>query len=610
MRLTSLSLVLVSLAPTLATQEAAPRPSAKAGAAAAEAQAKEPAKVALLRFGGVYADLPQQGADLTALILGGGAKPKSFFGLMDRLEELSADANHQDFLVDLSGGFAFNAAQMAEVERAFRKLRGAGKRTVAYLENAGPVQMQVAALCDEVLMADMGVLELPSMSLSVMFLKDAMDLLGVQMDVLRCGDFKGAVEPYMLSRMSRHLREHYQAMLSRINDDMVRRIAAGRAMERGAVRRLQEARLVPAKAALQAGLVDKLVPWAGAKKAYRKHREAEAAEFVAALSKKKQRKQLNFFSLMTQLLNPKKKEDKLEPGIAVLHLSGQIVDGAKAQAGSIVSGPTVAEIHRLAKAEAIQGVVVRINSPGGSATASEAILLALKELAAKKPVVFSMGRLAASGGYYVTCIGRPILAEAGTITGSIGVFGMRPNLGPLMRRVGVHEEVVALDEGATMNALGQAWSGSQKERLQKVIDNIYDRFTGHVAASRGMPVSEVLEIAGGRVWSGEQALSKRLVDRIGGLEDALALVAKEAGLEKGYKIQHLPKPTDMFQQMLQEMLGADAGRLQSLLPKAAQVALQHKGSGLERALRLLLDNLNSTRSMRVYALMPASLELR
>ena len=257
-------------------------------------------------------------------------------------------------------------------------------------------------------------------------------------------------------------------------------------------------------------------------------------------------------SLGSSLLNPRDEDEAAEgPAIAVRHLSGDIVDGTTAKPGSIVSGPTVKTIREIQDKADIKGVVVRVNSPGGSATASEAILLALQDLAKQKPVVVSMGSVAGSGGYYVTCLGRPILAEAGTITGSIGVFGMKPNMGALYRRIGLHSELVALDESAGMEAPDRAWTAEEKERMQQHVDDVYARFVGHVAHSRKLSREDVLKIAGGRVWSGEQAVTLHLVDKIGGLDDALDLVAKEAGLGKEREVVHLPKPRSMFDSFAQ-----------------------------------------------------------
>ncbi|MEO6593851.1 MAG: S49 family peptidase, partial [Planctomycetota bacterium] len=245
----------------------------------------------------------------------------------------------------------------------------------------------------------------------------ALDLLGIQVEVTRVGAFKGAVEPYMLPAMSDHLRAHYEAMLRSMNDDVVRCIATGRKLSPDKVREMQAQRLFTAKEAKQNGLIDELVQWSGVERAIAKVRGDEQFELASA-EPKKQKQSRDLMTLISSLLRQKKDEEIEDPQLVVLHLSGSIVDGDKPAPGSMVSGVAAKKIDELADNELVKGVVVRINSPGGSATASEAIRLALQRLAVKKPVVFSMGDLAASGGYWITTIGRPLLAEVGTITGS------------------------------------------------------------------------------------------------------------------------------------------------------------------------------------------------
>lgn len=562
------------------------------------------AAVDLVTFKGGYADLAEMGSDLTALLIGGGTPPKSFYEMRDKLEGI-ADGEAREVLFDLTAGFAFNGAQIAELERSIRKIRAAGKTCYAYVENAGATELQIAALCDKVLMAELGLVDLPSLSMSVTFLKDAMDLLGVQMDVVRCGDFKGAVEPYVLSSMSDHLRRHYEAMLEKMNSDVVARIARGRGIADTAVRAMQAQRVLRADEARSKGLVDVIVPWQGAEHALSIALGRDDVELRDALGSKKEKRSVNPMQLLTQLLNPRRDDDDDEDDrLAVLHLSGAIVDGTSAAPGSIVSGPTVETIRKLTDSEHVKGVVVRINSPGGSATASEAILLALRDLAAKKPVAVSMGRVAASGGYYVTCFGRPIFAEAGTLTGSIGVFGMKPNIGTLMRRIGIHDELVCLDASASMNSLDRPWSDDQRERIQGFVNKIYDVFVGHVATSRGLTTSEVLAIAGGRVWSGEQARERGLVDHIGGVDAAVALVAKEAGLSGDYDVRHLPQPKSFFEAIAGEMFDAKA-----LWPDLASRAIgDHRG--LDHAMRLVLDALRDRGPAKAWALLPETFEIR
>ena len=208
-------------------------------------EAREPEQVALLRPAGRYADLPEAGFDPASLLTGGGGQAKAFFPLLEMVDDLAVQPG-KEALLDLSAGAAFNLAQQRELERAIARVRAAGKRLTCYLENADVGVYQLAAQCDQVLLADMGGVDLRSPAMNVMHFKDALDLLGVQVEVTRVGEFKGAVEPYMLPTMSSHLREHYRAMLTSMNGDIVRRIAAGRGLTEEAVRGLQQQRVFTA----------------------------------------------------------------------------------------------------------------------------------------------------------------------------------------------------------------------------------------------------------------------------------------------------------------------------------------------------------------------------
>ena len=577
--------------------------------AKAEAKPKPPI-VKLVRLTGSYADLPGQAFDPTSLLLGGGpSKQKSFYELCTKLEELAADDSSKTVFFDLSRGFGLNAVQIEELTPVMARLRASGKQCHAYIEMPSMGQYRIAAMCDKVVMADMGMIDFGSPSLSVTFMRDAMELLGVRMEVVRCGDFKGAVEPFLLSKMSDHLRQHYVAMLTKINDHAVGQVAKLRGLDFSRVRELQAQRLVRADEALQLGLVDKLVPWEGSSKVLDRLMGGEEFELEDALVGKKRRNSGNFLTLMNQIMSPKKKKglDLEEDTIAVLHLAGGIVDGTKASAGSIVSGASVKTIEELIDNDHVKGVAVRINSPGGSATASEAVRLALQRLADKKPVVFSMGRVAASGGYWITCIGRPILAQAGTITGSIGVFSMKPNAGALMRRIGVHEEVVGLDESANLMTLSKEWNDDQRGRMQGFVDRIYDQFLTIAAKSRNLRVEDVAQLAGGRVWSGEQAKARGLVDQIGGLEDAIAMVAKEAGV-KDFERVHTPKPGNPFDSILSGMFGASADQgFRGLLPQGVSRVVLRRMGNLDSMLSVLYDVFVNDGPARVWALTPVEI---
>jgi protease-4 len=562
--------------------------------------------VPFLRPSGSYEDLAEMAFDPTSLLLGGGGgRPKAFFPFVAAVDALAKVAE-RDVVLDLSGDPSFNLPQLRELERAIARVRGAGKQVTCYLENAGAGVFQLAAQCDRILMADMGALDLRSPAMTVPHFKDALDLLGVQVEVTRVGAWKGAVEPFTLPSMSDHLRAHYVAMLTAINEDVVRRIATGRKLAPEAVRALQAQRLFGAKEALAKGLVDQLVPWTGCKRALATVRGDDAFELVDAAPKKKAQSR-DLMAMLSSLFRQQKEEEIEDPMVVVLHLAGTIVDGDKPAAGSMVSGPAVARIDELAANAAVKGVVVRVNSPGGSATASEAIRQALQRLAAAKPVVFSMGDVAASGGYWITAIGQPILAEAGTITGSIGVFGMRFQTGALMRRIGVQTEIVRLDDGALMDAIDRPWTDAARGRMQAFVDDIYERFLAHVAASRGRTREQVDAIAGGRVWSGQQAVDNGLVDAVGGLDDALAMVRQKAAVADDIEVTHVPQPKSfadsLFSSLFEAQLaaGVDAALLRTVLARCA---------AFPEVAGLLREALTGTGAPKVWALLPPGLRVR
>lgn len=580
-------------------------PAAK-DATAQEAPSKP--KVTLLRPSGSYEDLAEQSFDPTSLLTGGGAKPKPFFDLRKTIEGL-ASIDGTTVLLDLSQPVGLNLPQVRELERAMAFVRGKGKRIVCYAENLTPVTLQLAAMCDRVLMADMGSIDFRSPAMNVMHYKDALALLGVEVEMTRVGEFKGAVEPYVRSNMSEALKKHYEAMLTSMNADVVRRVAEGRKLDAAKVRDLQGQRLFTAKEAKDAGLVDQLVGWDGAERALKETMGQELGdfEFVDAVPKKA-KKNRDLFGMLTDMFKQKKEddEDDEEASIVVLHLAGGIQDGDKAAAGSMVSGAAVKELEKLTDDEHVKGVVIRINSPGGSATASEAIRRAIDRLAAKKPVVYSMGELAASGGYWITCTGQPILAEATTITGSIGVFSLRFQPGALMRRLGVHNDMVALDAGPEMDAMDRPWSDAARARMQSFVDEIYDRFIGIVATSRKLPPEAVKAIAGGRVWSGTQALELGLVDQLGGVDDAVAMVKAKAKAADDVEVRHLPRAKDFAETLVEQMFDASA----VFAGEPSAVALLAKLSRLDGLLTLLQDALQTDSPAKVWAMVPSDLRVR
>jgi len=574
----------------------------------AKAEKKKLPQLRQINLSGNYVDLVRPMTfDPTSLLLGGATvKQRSFYRLCKFLDDLQENKRVSYVLFDLSDSSLFmNSAQLDELHRYMAKLRDSGKKTYAWLENASNVHLAIAAACDEVIMADFGGADMPSMAMQSMFYADAMDLLGVKASVVRAGDFKGAVEPYLNPKMSTHLREHYAEMLESMNAAQVDRIAKGRGLKSAEVRELQAKRMLLPNEALQAKIVDTLAPF-GSMQATIEESIDDEIEWVTP--KVASKKQVSMFQLMGQMMSGQSASGRIRDNtIAVLHLQGAIVDGKKKSAGSIVSGPTVEMIEKLAADDKVKGAVVRVNSPGGSATASEAIRQALVQLAKEKPTVVSMGNMAASGGYWVSCIDVPIYAEKGTLTGSIGVFSMKLSVGALMRRIGVHVESITLDDSAGLFAMDRAWSEEDTEALQGHIDMVYDRFLDLVSESRGIKVKKVRKLAGGRVWSGSQAKRNGLVDELGGLDDCLAAVAKKAKLND-YYVAHRPVASSGLD--LSELLGAGGEEeIWNGISRTAIRLLKKRGLSLELTRMMLSDGLRNKGKPTVWLMNPVEFSI-
>ena len=554
-----------------------------------------------INLSGNYVDLIQPASfNPTQLLTGSPVSQRSFFKLIKFIDDLSDDDDFDYVLFDLSAPFSMNASQLDQLSRHLNKL-SEKKKTYAWMENAGNAALSVAACCDKVVLADFGSIDMPSNSMQSMFFGDALDLFGVQASVVRAGDFKGAVEPFLNSRMSEHLREHNLDMLTSLNDNLVDRIARGRGLKKSEIRELQGQRMLLPQDAKDAGLVDMLAPYGSMQETI----EDDIAEEIDWITPKKaSKKNASFLQVMTEVMAGSSGSKKFKKNtIAVVHLDGAIVDGKKASPGSIVVGPTVTMIDDLAKQERVKGVVVRINSPGGSATASEAIRQSLLKLAEAKPTVVSMGSVAASGGYWISCIGTPVFAEKGTITGSIGVFGMKMSVGALLRRFGIHMENINLDESAGAMALDRPWSDDEKGEIQRAIDQVYDRFLDLVSDARGIPVDDLHKLAGGRVWSGSQAIDKNLVDHIGGVDDCISLVAKKADLEDGFAVAHRPISKSGLD--LSSLLGSGGGEeISSSLPARTLKWLEASGFDLKQTKLILDDSLRNQGRPTTWLLVP------
>ena len=484
--------------------------------------------------------------DLMSMMMGGGNMTPSL-GLNTLLSAIDNAANNnkiEGIYIECNGVSAAPAT-LETLRRALMDFKGSGKWIVAYgHEGINQADYYLASVADSIYLNPVGSVDLHGMASVTPYMKKLFDKIGVEMQVVRVGSFKSAVEPYMLDDMSdanRLQQEHYLGVLW---DEIRNSIAADRKLAPEALSSLCDSLIMTfdTKRLVTEKLVDKLV--------YR----TEMDNILKTRTQVKEDEELNFVS-------PDDLADDLEAPvsgdhIAVVYAVGEI-DGSPSM-GSTEEGINTKDlsetINELMKDDNVKGMVLRVNSPGGSAFGSEQLWKAIEDFkAAGKPVAVSMGDYAASGGYYISCGAGRIFAERTTITGSIGIFGMIPCASELIEnKLGVHMASVKTNENADMSPLYKKLTPSQTAALQNMINEGYELFTTRCANGRHVTQDSIKQIAEGRVWDGVTAKQIGLVDEFGGIEEAVAWVAKQAKLGEDYKTQNYPAIEDPFLSMLEK----------------------------------------------------------
>lgn len=447
--------------------------------------------------------------------------------LINKIEELTEDDDVSGiFLIDK--GYSMSFAAREELRDAFEKFKAKGKKIVTYFNSSSQSSYYISSVADKVYMYPKGSVELPGLAIEMTFFKNLLSNLGVEMQVIKHGDYKSAGEMFSETKMSDANREQLEALLKTLDTEFKSEIAKSRGIS---VEKLSEMMNTDpyfgGKDALDRGIVDGLVYHSDTDSLVKEFIDSEA-DIVSAG---------NYF-----MLDDKKLvwDAMIENRIAVVYATGGINMGKSSSGGlfgsNTMGSETTANMIRAARTDCnVKAIVIRVDSPGGSALASDIILreieLAMSEN--EKPVVISMGGVAASGGYYISCKADKIFADKTTLTGSIGVIGMVPNLDSLYNYVGVTHDKISMNKYAggrgyfNMHKL----SDDEKELYRNEIAQIYDDFTTHVSVGRNMSKEKVDELGRGRVWSGSDALEIGLIDEIGGLTEAVEEAKKLAGLE-------------------------------------------------------------------------------
>jgi protease IV len=427
-------------------------------------------------------------------------------------------------------------ANLREIRQALQKFAASGKKLSCYFPYYGERDLYLASVCEQAYIPPFSELELNGFLAELEYFRTAFDRYGIEVQVTRVGKYKSAVEPYLLAEMSAANREQIQSLLQ-FNFDLFLSEVAQAYTQRGRLELDQAAlnQLVQQRGVLTSIEAVELALLDGVR--YQEQMTQELRSWTEQEGEPESRYDFRQIWFGDYLESEYQSEERIDGAtIAVLYAEGDIVGGSdQVQVG----GEHLAEQLEAARLDdGVVGVVLRIDSPGGSAAASEVILHQVELLAEAKPLIVSMGSVAASGGYWIACRAHEIFAQPNTITGSIGVFGMLPNVAGLVEKLGVQIETVHTGPHANLYSLYQSKSPATMARLQVSVDEVYQGFLQRVAAGRKMTPEAVHEIAQGRVWTGQSASELGLVDQLGGLADAIDRAAELAGLSEGYAAEH------------------------------------------------------------------------
>lgn len=431
-----------------------------------------------------------------------------------------------------------------EIRNALVDFKTSGKFIYAYSETYTQKAYFLATVADKVFINPEGMLMFSGISADAIFFKNALDKLGVEMQVIRHGKFKAAVEPFMLDKMSPENREQVESYIGSIWSNVLAKVSASRGIPVERLNEIADENMLfrPAKDVLAYGLVDSLLY------------EDQLLDLLRLETGTKPNDGIPVATVSDLKSVPAKRKTQglAKDKLAVIYASGEIaVDGPSSYGSEMINSADLAREIRLARNDStIKAIVLRINSPGGSALGSDMILREVKLAAEQKPMVVSMGNLAASGGYYIACAADTIVANPTTLTGSIGVFGLIPNLQNLLeKKLGINSDVVKTNKLSDMPSTTRPLTTVEKAQLQNMVENVYSTFVNHVAEGRGMTFEAVDAIGEGRVWTGEIAQKIGLVDVLGDLKDAIRIASEMASLEN-YRIVDLPKQKDPIEELL------------------------------------------------------------
>lgn len=482
----------------------------------------------------------------------------SLLKVLTAIEQAATDDNIKGICIYADGVAYISPATIEELRNALNRFKKSGKFIVAYDYNYSQTDYYLASVADKIILNPEGSLDWYGCATSLMFYKGAFDKLGIGVEIFRptACKYKSAVEPFFLTKMSDANRKQNQEMVDSIWQSLCEDVAASRNISVETLKNYAANLAVSfPEEALKAGMIDAVEQEDYLFALYDNYgvkrnedglfNTTTLAEYVSSI---------NTSHLSTSVGNSKSLEFETSPIVAIIYAEGQIFDGNEYEDGSVYGSRLAKELRDARLNDAIKSVVVRVNSPGGSAIASELAWREMTLLQQVKPVVISMGEMAASGGYYISAPADYIFSDKTTLTGSIGVFGMIPNIKNLLTyRLGITIDNTYTSPAALTPSIFQPVTDIQRKNLNKSVDKVYETFTQHVAEGRNLDINDVLNIAEGRVWSGTMAKEIGLVDAIGGFNEAVGKAIELADISSNYKICEYVAPLTPFEEYLNSM---------------------------------------------------------
>lgn len=469
--------------------------------------------------------------------------------ILENLDKAKKDENISGIFMRLSA-VPISMATVEEIRNAMIDFKESGKFIISHADFYTQKSYYLATVSDKIYLTPTGEMDFRGLAAQVMFFKRALDNAGVELQVVRHGSYKSAVEPFMADEISDENREQLDAMISSLWEKMLSEISTARGIDKALLEQYaDDLSAMLDHEALDKGMIDGIIYYDELLAELKSRTDTDMDDDVPAITMRKYME-----------VEPAEKKEASRNRIAVIYAAGTIVPG-KADEGMIGADRISRAIRKAREDDKVKAIVFRVNSGGGSALASEIIHREVKLASEVKPVVASLGATAASGGYYIVCPADTILASESTLTGSIGVFGLFPNFQELMEdKIGISTEVVKTSRSADMGSPMRPLTAEERKVLQSYVDDTYTTFVNHVVDGRSMTYEEVDAVGGGRIWSGTDALEIGLIDEIGGLERSIEVAAEMAGLDN-YRIRELPALEDPFTVFMNQLSGGVKSRI-------------------------------------------------